>query len=164
MSKASLSVLRGICRLGRAPQNMTLTGRKWTTRLPAIRARSRLSQKPILQSLVCPNKRPLNDPGLPVSGICVLCSNHIKNITTRPARICRCRRTRRFLAPSRPAVRHSRCPSWAACTTNISEHEFPTRTGMRHRPKIAESHPYGISLLNFQRSAHGLRSKLEFQQ
>ncbi len=29
-------------------------------------ARTRLSQKPILESLVCPNKRPLNDPGLPV--------------------------------------------------------------------------------------------------
>ncbi len=60
------AVLRRICRLGRAPQNMTLTGRKWTTRLPAIRARTRLSQEPILESLVCPNKRPLNDPGLPV--------------------------------------------------------------------------------------------------
>jgi hypothetical protein len=46
----------GICRLGRAPRNMTPTGRKWTTRLPAIRARTRLSQKPILESLVCPNK------------------------------------------------------------------------------------------------------------
>ena len=35
---------------------MTPTGRKWTTRLPAIRARTLLSQKPILESLVCPNK------------------------------------------------------------------------------------------------------------
>src|SRR5438034_2723931 len=50
------AVLRRICRLGRAPRNMTPTGRKWTTRLPAIRARTRLSQKPILESLVCPNK------------------------------------------------------------------------------------------------------------
>src|SRR6266566_585869 len=50
------AVLRRICRLGRAPRNMTPTGRKWTTRLPAIRARTLLSQKPILESLVCPNK------------------------------------------------------------------------------------------------------------
>jgi hypothetical protein len=50
------AVLRRICRLGRAPQNMTPTGRKWMTRLPAIRAKTRRSQKPSLESLVCPNK------------------------------------------------------------------------------------------------------------
>src|SRR6266516_2282887 len=66
------AVLRRTCRLGRAPRNMTPTGRKWTTRLPAIRARTRLSQKPILESLVCPNKRPLNDPVLPVIAAALL--------------------------------------------------------------------------------------------
>src|SRR5438093_6573908 len=44
------------CRLGRAPRNMRPTGRKWMTRLPAIRARTRLGQNPIPEFLVCPNK------------------------------------------------------------------------------------------------------------
>jgi putative tryptophan/tyrosine transport system substrate-binding protein len=31
--------------------------------------------------------------------------------------------------PSRPSVRHWPCQFWAACTTSISEREFPTGTG-----------------------------------
>src|SRR6266478_628105 len=53
------AVLRRICRLGQAPQNMTPSGRKWMPRLLAIRARILLHQKPTPESLACPSKRPL---------------------------------------------------------------------------------------------------------
>jgi hypothetical protein len=51
------AVLRRICRRGLVPRNMTPSGRKWMPRLPAIRARTLLRQKPTPESLVCPSKR-----------------------------------------------------------------------------------------------------------
>ena len=69
------------------------------------------------------------------SGICVICSNRIKNITTRPAPTCHYKRTRRSPAPSRPLVRRWPSRSWVGCTINTSEREFPT--GTRHH-----SHPF----------------------
>ena len=62
------------------------------------------------------------------SGICVICSNRIKNITTRPAPTCHYKRTRRSPPPSRPLVRRWPSRSWVGCTINTSEREFPTGT------------------------------------
>ncbi len=58
----------------------------------------------------------------------VICSNRIKNTTTRSARTYHFRRTRRSPAPSRPSVKRWPCQFWADCTINISEREFPTGT------------------------------------
>src|SRR5712692_10411299 len=64
----------------------------------------------------------------------VICSNRIKNITTRPARTYHCRRTRRSPAPSGPSVKRWPCQFWAGCTINISEREFPIGTeGKRYQ-------------------------------
>src|SRR6516225_7830794 len=63
------------------------------------------------------------------SGTSVICSSHTKNITTKRARTCHCRRTRRFLALSRPSGRRWPCQFWVGYTTNTFELEFPTRTG-----------------------------------
>ena len=62
------------------------------------------------------------------SGISAICSNRTKNITTRRARTCHCRRTRRSPALCRPSVRPWPCSSWVGCTINIYEYEFPTGT------------------------------------
>ena len=72
------------------------------------------------------------------SGTFVICSTHIKNTTTRRARICPWRRTRRSRARSRPSVKPWPCRSWVGSTTNMFEPEFPTRTGRAHQGGIAE--------------------------
>ena len=59
----------------------------------------------------------------------VICSNRTKNITTKLARTCHWIRTRRSRALCRSSVRRWPCPSWAGCTINIYECEFPTGTG-----------------------------------
>ena len=69
------------------------------------------------------------------SGTFVICSTHIKNTTTRPAPLCPWRRTRRFRARSRPAVKPWPCRSWIGSTTNMFEPEFPTRTGDWRQPR-----------------------------
>jgi hypothetical protein len=51
-----------------------------------------------------------------------------QNTTTKHARTCHCKRTRRSPVRSRPSVRRWPCRSWVGCTINISECEFPTRT------------------------------------
>ncbi len=58
----------------------------------------------------------------------VICSNRIKNTTTRSTRTYHFKRTRRSPAPSRPSVKLWPCQFWAGCTINISEREFPTGT------------------------------------
>jgi hypothetical protein len=62
------------------------------------------------------------------TGTFAICSNHIKNITMKPARTYHCTRTRQSRALPRPSVACCPCQSWADYTTNISECEFPTGT------------------------------------
>jgi hypothetical protein len=68
-----------------------------------------------------------------VTHIFVTCSNRTRYITTRLAGTYRCTRMHRSRAPCRSSVARWQCPFWADCTTNISEHEFPTGTGPRSR-------------------------------
>jgi hypothetical protein len=60
---------------------------------------------------ICGEAHRFDPPGLPLTislcsatGTFAICSNRIKNITTRLARTYHCTRTRRFRAPSRPLV------------------------------------------------------------
>src|SRR5262245_10430963 len=64
------------------------------------------------------------------SSISVICSNRIKNITTRLAPTCHCTRMPRSRVLSRRWVACCPCRSWADYTTNTSECEFPTGTGV----------------------------------
>jgi hypothetical protein len=62
--------------------------------------------------------------------ISAIYSIHTKNITMRLARTYRCTRTRRSHVASRLSVARWRSQFWAGCITNISEHKFPTGTGV----------------------------------
>src|SRR5262245_4620628 len=62
------------------------------------------------------------------SSIFVICSNRIKNITTRLAPTCHCTRMRRSRVLSRRWVACCSCRFWADYTTNTSKCEFPTGT------------------------------------
>jgi hypothetical protein len=66
------------------------------------------------------------------TGTFAICSNRIKNIIMKLARIYRCTRTPRFRVLSRLSVVRWRCQFWADCITNISERKFPTGTGVRN--------------------------------
>jgi hypothetical protein len=63
--------------------------------------------------------------------ISAICSIPTKNITTKLVRTYRCTRTRRSRVLFRLSVARWRCRFWADCTINISEHKFPTRTGVK---------------------------------
>jgi hypothetical protein len=71
-----------------------------------------------------------------VTDIFVTCSARTRNITTRLARTYRCTRMHRSRAPCRSSVARWQCRFWADCTTNISEHEFPTGTTGENSPFV----------------------------
>src|SRR5262245_23765710 len=76
-----------------------------------------------------------------VTDIFVTCSARTRNTTTMLARTYRCTRMHRSRAPCRSSVARWPCPFWADCTTNISEHEFPTGTGSRLRRTASGDDP-----------------------
>jgi hypothetical protein len=90
------------------------------------------------------------------TSIFAICSNRIKNITTRLAPIYRCTRTRRSRASPRPSVAYCPCQSWADYTTNMAT--TPNADSIHAKPVFP--HDAACSVSPRQRSGSNKRSIL----